>query len=86
MSEATIGIVKHEPNEDVVAVLEDLLARARSGQITGLCICAELIGRETASVRSGDFGMFQLIGSLQVLAQRLGQIVLEDVLEEDEAP
>lgn len=72
-----IGIIKHEPQPDVVEALEDLLARAKSGQITGLCLCAELVGRETASVRAGDFGMFQMIGSLTLLAQRLGQVVLE---------
>lgn len=57
-------------NDDVVAILKDLLERAVSGEVVGLIACGELTGREIFSVHAGG-EVFRMLGALEFAKHRV---------------
>ena len=75
MTDSVFQIKPPQPNAIVVEVLESILDRARSGELRGFCFVGELTGHEYISTHLGEFGPFAMMGSLHLLAQRIGRDV-----------
>jgi hypothetical protein len=58
-------------NEELVGQLEELLGRARKGELVAAVVCGELTGRETFSAMSGDFDVFRMLGALEFAKARV---------------
>lgn len=74
--------VPGEPSENLVQCLEDLLARARAGEITGIAgAYTTATGRgwvqSSASFEAGHAYGFSLIGALETIKQRVVMGCLE---------
>lgn len=66
-----ISIVDRRPDHDVVALLEQLLARAKAGDIQAIALVTEDSGRCTGSAIAGDCNAFQMLGALRMLEHRM---------------
>ena len=60
-----------------VEVLEDMLARAKSGELTGFVLCGEMTGGEVLTVEAGDFAPLAMVGQLEFAKARVMAIRLE---------
>ena len=68
-----------QPVQSVVDALETLLAAARAGDITGICVAdADQLGRVGYHI-VGLAGGFAMIGALQVMGQILAEQAMEGI-------
>lgn len=47
-------LVKHKPNEDVIELLERVLAYARAGELIGVVVFGNHVGNEDMGAQAGD--------------------------------
>lgn len=68
-----ISLTPAEPevNEELVRFLEHMLAEAKAGRVLSLACSGEKTGREVFSMFSGDFDVFRMLGSLELLKSRI---------------
>lgn len=67
-----------EPNEYCVAVCEDLLERARSGDIVGIAYAVQHSDGGVADRMSGFLQHQPIVGRLFLMAHSLSQMTLDD--------
>lgn len=60
-----------EPDGAVVHQLEQMLERARSGEVRQVCIAGRMTGGEIATVIAGENMAFTMLGGLRYLEHRL---------------
>jgi len=53
MASQVIPLRRHHQNEESIAILEELLASARRGEITGVAVAADRRGKSTLIVTAG---------------------------------
>ena len=70
MSNVKLVDIKPKVNSDVVGILEDLLERAKSGEIHGIAVAAELSDRMSANVFHVHHPVLML-GELSILQRDL---------------
>jgi beta-phosphoglucomutase-like phosphatase (HAD superfamily) len=65
--------VKNEPDENIVAHLEELLAQAKEGRIIGIAIASNMVNdtTETTLETWGGSHVIRLVGALEALKHRL---------------
>lgn len=69
-----IAVLSPAPTEaqpQVIEMLENLLARARTGEVLSFAVACELTGREVMTGHSEPASVFALIGAVEHLKQRL---------------
>lgn len=71
MSSAPITIAAAVPNEEVIAMCEDFLAAAKSGELRSVAVAGVLQGKyiRTAFV-NGDASIFETLGAIECLKHR----------------
>jgi len=83
MSESQSGAAMgHQHDAALVGALEDLLARARSGELVSIAVAGETSDNCIATLYEGrDRDNYRLIGALFELQRRLLQLVTESEVE-----
>lgn len=72
MAVEPVDMASMTPQPDVVATLEDLLARARAGEVRGVAVACSLTGRERATAYAlGDGDYAHLVAGVAWLQHRL---------------
>jgi len=64
-----------EPNEILVGFLEDALAKAKAGEIVGMCGCINYSDHSGGLFLSGKVGGYSALGAMDIAHQRLRMIV-----------
>lgn len=72
---SVVKIAQREPVEDVVELLEQLLARAKSGEIVCICAVAQSARPEYHLAGGPDLSM---LGAMTLATQRLTQDLFVD--------
>lgn len=66
-----IQLHRHEPDQDILDHLRDLLPRAEAGEVTGLLICYADRTRGVSTALSGSFDRDEVLGVIERMKHRL---------------
>lgn len=74
----------HQPDEEVVEVLEEILERAKKGEIVGFAMVCDIQGGTTAIFREGMLNSPMAVGQLELMKWRLLRTWSGDYAKDDD--
>ena len=67
----SVAEIKKTTDKDTIEILEDMLERAKSGDIQSIAVAAVTNSAQTLNCFSGDYYPISLIGELRVLEREI---------------